>query len=431
MKQYLMHLSSSQACSKLQSLLYPVLVMSVLRQSTTLLLPSWECAGSLSAGVSSAGSSSTGRECSEAQMRAAASAESQRQQQADWSAASLPLNPVLGPTDHSLRLMMPVIVFAIIRGFDELLPVLPPLVFRIPSLENLLVVDLGDSVTLNVRPHHMHSLRKLWASRLMRSSRPLGVRPMLLAQHSVRASPSMPLVATGAGSVPGYALGGSGRIPMTNELVQDFVQPVHTDGPGTRDSSSQYLSVHTQHTLSQAVGVGPQEATQLTLPATAEAGGTAVAAAAQPSSQGPPAEIQMAAGSGELTEESVQLVTEPEQVAEEREQLEEEGEGTVAAAAPRPIPLGVQAAAQLVVGPVQRLRHELSLSSDLDISFWRADEASVCSWKVKDISVCIAANGSTPLSSEELSTLADTAFGGQLLAATMSRVNGKRGASFL
>jgi len=107
----------------------------------------------------------------------AASAEPKQQQQVDWSAASLPLNPVLGPTDHSLRLMMPVIVFAIIRGFDELLPVLPPLVSRVPSLENLLVVDLGDNVTLNVRPHQMHSLRQLWATRMTRSSRPLGVSP--------------------------------------------------------------------------------------------------------------------------------------------------------------------------------------------------------------------------------------------------------------
>jgi len=112
-------------------------------------------------------------------------------------------------------------------------------------------------------------------------------------------------------------------------------------------------------------------------------------------------------------------------------QLEEEPDWTQVAATAPPITQGPPTTAQLPLGPVQRLRRELSLSSDLDILFWRADEASVCTWKVKDISVCIAANGSISTVPRGVTYSRDTAFGGHLLAATMSRVNGKRGGSFL
>ena len=69
------------------------------------------------------------------------------------------LRQVMGPRDDSLRRMMPVIVFAIIRCFDELRDVLPCLLLRLPRLSHLLLVDPSDNVTINVRPHHVRQLR--------------------------------------------------------------------------------------------------------------------------------------------------------------------------------------------------------------------------------------------------------------------------------
>eukprot|EP00850_Spirogloea_muscicola_P024252 SM000524S17506 [mRNA] locus=s524:92:1978:+ [translate_table: standard] len=75
----------------------------------------------------------------------------------------LGLKQVIGPNDESLKKMVPVIVFAIIGGFDEFRHAIPPFLLRFAQLESLLFVDVAESVTIFLRGHHLAQLRPMAA----------------------------------------------------------------------------------------------------------------------------------------------------------------------------------------------------------------------------------------------------------------------------
>ncbi|CAI5527869.1 unnamed protein product [Closterium sp. Naga37s-1] len=331
------------------------------------------------------------------------------------AAVDLTLKQVMGPSDDSLKRMMPVIIFAIIRGFDEFRDVIPCLLLKLPLLKQLLLVDVTDNVTIHMRPHHMAQLRRA-------NRRAFG------------------------GSLGLESLGSEGLGPESLG-VENMVLG---DGRGT--SVSVGVGVRTGST---SVGMGASEAfgdeefrpellgagaaaytASLTAPAaagsaayTASLAAPSADAAAYTPSLTPPA-----ATSPSDTPLSPARSPPPATPATAPSAAADPAPAPPSAAHQAPLVLETEQAPVLETDAPAELLSRRDLSSHPDspnfhVSFWRTDRVRVAyplprqHQELTDVSVCVATQDSVALDDADVAELARSAVGGPVLAATVAFLN--------
>ncbi|CAI5939872.1 unnamed protein product [Closterium sp. NIES-64] len=342
------------------------------------------------------------------------------------SAASvdLTLKQVMGPSDDSLKRMMPVIIFAIIRGFDEFRDVIPCLLLKLPLLQQLLLVDVTDNVTIHMRPHHMAQLRRanrrtFGGSLGLESLGSEGLGPESLAMES------MVLGEGSSGNAEGLVGSGRAEEGSPTDMVSEMDGGMDgsmggSTGGGMIGGMGSGMGIDGAGSSGIGMGVGVGRGSTRACMGPSDAFGDEEF---RPELLGAGMDAGMDAGMGidGAGSSHVGMGAASEAFGDEEFRPELLGAGTAD-----------QTPVLETAAPAELSRRDLSCHPDspnFHVSFWRTDRVRVAyplprqHQELTDVSVCVATQDSVALDDADVAELARSAVGGPVLAATVAFLN--------
>ncbi|CAI5995329.1 unnamed protein product [Closterium sp. NIES-65] len=352
--------------------------------------------------------------------------EDMRASAAAASAASvdLTLKQVMGPSDDSLKRMMPVIIFAIIRGFDEFRDVIPCLLLKLPLLQQLLLVDVTDNVTIHMRPHHMAQLRRanrrtFGGSLGLESLGSEGLGPESLAMES------MVLGEGSSGNAEGLVGSGRAEEGSPTDMVSEMDGGMDgsmggSTGGGMIGGMGSGMGIDGAGSSGIGMGVGVGRGSTRACMGPSDAFGDEEF---RPELLGAGMDAGMDAGMGidGAGSSHVGMGAASEAFGDEEFRPELLGAGTAD-----------QTPVLETAAPAELSRRDLSCHPDspnFHVSFWRTDRVRVAyplprqHQELTDVSVCVATQDSVALDDADVAELARSAVGGPVLAATVAFLN--------